>query len=42
MIAAIAIRTKSTLLAGDGGFARVAFVVALQLNTPKSPETRIP
>jgi hypothetical protein len=42
MIAAIAIRTGSTLLAGDGGFTRMALIVALQLQAPESPEASIP
>ena len=42
MIAAIAIRTGSTLLAGDQGFARMALIVALQLDAPQSPQASSP
>jgi len=42
MIAAIAIRTRSTLLAGDGGYTRMSRIVALQLDAPESPEASMP
>ena len=42
MIAAIAIRTRSTLLAGDRGFTRMALIVALQLDAPQSPQASSP
>lgn len=42
MIAGIAIRTNSALLAGDGGFSRMAGVVPLRLETAGSPRNRGP